>query len=116
VPAASVAAAASTMVDQPAVTAASATTIVQIKSPPGQYRPGGTSSYAGTASGSDNRVEVASLPSVLAPVPAAVPQSPLPASDPWSPPTSAPNTNTTPTSAPAVRQGVGVGVGGGSVY
>jgi hypothetical protein len=84
-----------------------ATATVQIQSPAGQYRPGGTSSYTSTAGG--NRVDVASRPGAPATSTPSVPASTTPASDPWTP-QPAP-----PTSTPPVRHGGSVSVGG-TVY
>jgi subtilase-type serine protease len=87
----------------PAATADAAT--VQIKSPAGQYRPGGTSSYTNGAA--SNRVDVASRqgpPSTT--IPAPVPQSTTPPSDPWTP---QPHL---PAAIPATRQGGNVSAGG----
>jgi hypothetical protein len=84
-----------------------ATATVQIQSPAGQYRPGGTSSYTSTAGG--NRVDVASRPGTPATSTPSVPAPTTPASDPWTP-QPAP-----PTSTPPVRHGGSVSVGG-SVY
>jgi hypothetical protein len=86
------------------------TATVQIKSPVGQYRPGGTSSYASGAA--DSRIDVASRPTSSTVTPSAAPQSPPAASDPWAPPATAP----TATPAPAPRIGGSVSAGGSSVY
>jgi hypothetical protein len=88
---------------------AAATATVQIKSPAGQYRPGGTSSFTSTAGG--NRIDVASRPGAPATSPTSAPTSTTPPSDPWAP-QPAP-----PTSAPPARHGGSVSAGaGGSVF
>ena len=95
------------MAAAPTTSTASAT--VPIKSPAGQYRPGGTSSYSGGTN--ENRIDVASRPGAPAVSPSSAPQSATPTSDPWTPQPTAPTSN-----APT-RTGGSVSVGaGGSVY
>jgi hypothetical protein len=76
---------------EPAVAAASsAASTVQLSSPLGQYRPGGTSSYSGA--GTDKHLEIATRPTPPAQTNApAATASPPRTSDPWSPPATAPS-------------------------
>jgi hypothetical protein len=91
---------------EPAPTMPAAAATVQLKSPPGQYRPGGTSSYSSGAA--DSRIDVAARPGSSAVSPSAGQPSPPQSSDPWAPPPAA------PAATPSTRVGGGVNVGGGS--
>ncbi len=91
--------AAEPMAAAPTTTTASAT--VQVQSPAGQYRPGGTSSYSG-----GNRIDVASRPGAPAVSPTSAPQPASPISDPWAP------QPTAPTSTAPARTAGGVSAGG----
>jgi hypothetical protein len=57
--------------------APTATATVQLSTPPGRYRPGGTSDYSAAAS---QHIEVAALPATAEPATSAAARSPAPTS------------------------------------